>query len=96
MTYCLTFSSTLSAKLYERDLARFLEDAYLRVGGTAATAAVASTVASTELLNAGSSKRTPKASTAGVIGGSGGGVTQLLGSDKETWGSENSITDRER
>ena len=83
--------------MYERDLTRFLEDAYLRVGGTAAT--VAASVASQELLStAGGGKRTPKISTAGGGGGGvSGGVTQLLGSDKDTWGTtENSLTDRER
>jgi hypothetical protein len=48
-------------KLYERDLGRFLEDAYLRVGGTAVTALAASQ----ELLSAAGGKRTPKISTGG-------------------------------
>ncbi len=52
---------TPTGKLYERDLGRFLEDAYLRVGGTAVTALAASQ----ELLSAAGGKRTPKISTGG-------------------------------
>ncbi len=67
----------------------------MRVGGTAATAAAA--VASQELLSVAGSKRTPKTSTVGGSGGGGGlGVTHLLGSEKETWGTDTSVADRER
>ncbi len=57
---CDIFCYTLG-KLYERDLGRFLVDAYLRVGGTAVTALAASQ----ELLSAAGGKRTPKISTGG-------------------------------
>jgi len=69
------------------------------VGGTAA-GPVAAVAASQELLSAAGSKRTPKISTGGGGpsggGGLGIGVTQLLGSDKETWTTETSTADRER
>jgi len=73
-----TYTSNLS-KLYERDLSRFLEDAYLRVGGVGPPLGAIPEVGG---------KKTSKLMMSSY--------SQLLGSDRETWASENNVRERER
>jgi len=73
-----TYTSSLN-KLYERDLSRFLEEAYARVGTSGPAMG-----ASQEIIG----KKSQKTSVATV--------KQLLGTDKEHWGVEGSLGERER
>ena len=68
----------MKSKLYERDLARFLEEAYLRVGGAGPSAAVSQDLR----------QKSGKLSLSSA--------TQLLASDRETWGPGTHKLDRER
>ena len=74
----MKYNNTVWIKLYERDLARFLEEAYLRVGGAGPSAA-----ASQDLR-----QKSGKLSVSSA--------TQLLASDRDTWGQGTYKSDRER
>ena len=64
--------------MYERDLARFLEEAYLRVGGAGPSAAASQDMR----------QKPGKLSVSSA--------TQLLASDRDTWGQGTYKSDRER